>query len=520
MLSATQVDVNTTSDQINAQLVTLSEKYLGNNVIVLSGTNTGYIGANIAPLAPWGNLANKYFPTVATLSQSGDNILTKDQLGGYFTPNNLGASTYLAKNLTPFININEVKPGVIYKYADPAKFNKGSGLSEKDQDNIITHIQDLSWLKATNTGTIYDGQVIGTTDYQKFVPYQSAYETTKLDTNGVVDVRNDYEFWTGPQKNIWLTTNKFTEEDWLKYHDIDNRVQRLLINTGQELYSWNTDVFGNQYALYKAPPVEGRTIYHMQNAYGPLWVRTVDGIVYSATDALTAIYNKYLNEPAIYAQLSANNIKNLDVFYDTLVFDLSGYTIFEKITFDYNTKTIQTTDKDFLWLDYHQNVSSRLLSSSSLTGIHVKDSAAVYYGGNWYDENKKTITSCLLLSAAVTTTSTTSALVVPVLYQYDINNPSKRTRIFPTNNTDFDYFTYSRGISSVNSDQELLTYMEAPVITYNKDIGSYIISFVAFINQNFKIVTYNTKEALLGRILVNEAVIPIVTDTGSPVTVV
>ena len=73
ILSATQVDTSTTSDQINAQLVTLTEKYLGNSEYILSGTNTGYIGAQIAPMAPWANLANKYFPTVATIPQSGSN---------------------------------------------------------------------------------------------------------------------------------------------------------------------------------------------------------------------------------------------------------------------------------------------------------------------------------------------------------------------------------------------------------------------------------------------------------------
>ena len=519
MLSATQVDVSVTAQQIDAQLVTLSQKYLGNKEYILSGTNAGYIGAEITPLAPWGNLANRYYPTVATLPQSGDNILTKSQLGGYFTPNNLGASTYLAKNLTPLININQIVPGSTYRYIDPNKFNKGRGLTENDQDNIITHLQDLSWLKASNTGTAFDGQVVGSDTYQKFIPYQSNYETTRLDTNGVTDVNNDYEFWTGKQKNIWLTTNKFTEEDWLRYFDINNRVSKLLINSNKELYSWQTDVYGNQYALYKLPD-SNRSIYNMQNSYGELWVKTANGIVYTATDILSAIYNKHINQPAIYSQLSANNIKNFEVFFDTLVFELSGYTIFEKINFDYTTGNIITTSQDFLTLDYHQNVSSRLLSSASLTHFVVNPTAAVYYGGNWYDEKNKKITSCLLLSAAVTSTISTSALIVPVLYQYDINNPGHRTRIFPTNNTNYNYFLYSKGFSSINLDQELLTYIEPPVLTYNHDTSSYVIDFIGYSNQNFKIMSYNTKLALLGKVLVNEIVIPIVTDTNAPLITV
>jgi hypothetical protein len=258
----------------------------------------------------------------------------------------------------------------------------------------------------------------------------------------------------------------------------------------------------------------------MQNAYGELWVKTVNGVIYSATDILSAVYNKHINETTIYAQLTGNHIKNFEVFFDTLVFELSGYTVFEKINFDYTTGKIITTSQDFLTLDYHQNVSTRLLSSSSLTGITVNSTAAVYYGGNWYNETSKKITSCLLLSAAVMSTNSASALVVPVLYEYDINHPGKRVRVFPTNNTNYNYFLYNRGISSVNLDQELLTYIEPPIISYNHDTTSYVIDFIAYTNQNFKIISYNTKEALLGKVLVNESIVPIVTDTGNNIITV
>ena len=525
MLSANQVDANTTAEQINAQLVTLTEKYLGNKEYVLSGTNTGYVGAEVSPLAPWGNLANRYYPTVATIPQSGDNILTKAELG-YFTPNNVGASVYLAKNLTPYININAIAPGAIYKYIDPTIFNKGRGLTKNDQDDVITHLQNLNWLKATSTGTAYDGQVIDTSTYQKFIPYQSNYETTKTDNNGVITVGNDYEFWTGDKKNIWLTTNKFTEEDWLKYFDIDSRVKSLLISNGKELYSWHSDVYGNQYALYKAVPGSGRTVYNMNNTAGELWVKTVDGTVTPATSALSAIFNKHINEPSIYNQLISNSIKNFEVFFDTLVIELNGYTLFEKITFDYSTVNINNFEVDFTELDYHQNVLTRLLSSLSLTGITVADFAKPYYGGNWYDETNKTFTSCLLLSANVTNSTgvlsgySNQGLIVPVLYQYDINSPAKRKRIFPTNTTDYNQFLYAQGASAIDPNKEYITYMEPPVITYNKDITSYVINFVGFNKQKFNIITYLTNASVLGRILTDEQSDPIVTGDDNTITAV
>ena len=520
MASASLSSTYTTIEQTNAQLVTLTQKYLGNKEYVLSGTNTGYVGAQVDALAPYTNLANRYYPTVATLPQSGNNIKTKAEIGGYFTPNSVGASVYLTKNITPLININSIEPGKIYKYIDPAKFNKGRGLTQKDQDNIITHIEDKDWLKASHTDTEFDGQVKNSDTYQKFVPYQSSYETLKTDSNGVINVRDDFEFWTGEKKDIWLNTNKFTEEDWLKYFDLDLRVKNLIITPDKELHSWSTDVFGNQYALYKTVPAVGRTMYNMHNAYGELWVKTVDGTIYPATSALSAIYNKYTNNFSIYTQLSSNSIKNLEVFYDTLVIELSGYTLYEKINFDYEDFVIKSADNNFQALDFHQPVTTRLLSSASLTGINLNSTASILYGDNWYDDLNKKIISCVLLSAAVVTANAASGLVIPVLYENNLNNPAKRTRIFPTSNTDYSFYLYGKGASAVDPDKELLTYIEPPVITYNKDAATYIVSFIGYVNQDFKIVNSITSANVLGKVLVNENNIPIVTGDGDPILVV
>ena len=524
LLSAIQVDVNTTAEQISAQLTTLTEKYLANNEYILSGTGNGYVGAEIAAMAPWANLGDRYYPTVATLPQSGSGILTKAELGGYFTPNNVGASVYLTKNITSHIDTKSITPGQTYTYIDPSKFNKGRGNTGTDQNNIITHYENTNWQKAVGTGTAFDGQVLGSDLYQKFIPYQSSYETTKNDSNGVVSIQNDFEFWTGADKDKWLVTNKYTQEDWVKYHDIDLRVRNLLVTPNTELCAWQTDVYGNQYALYKAVPAAGRTMYNMQNAFGQLWTKTVDGTISPAVSSLSAIFYKHVNEPAIYSQLSANNIKNIEVFFDTLIIELSGYTIYEKISYDYTNNIINCGNVNYLTLDYHTQVSTRLLSSLSLTGITVGSVADVYYGGNWYNEALKKFTACLLLSAHVISSVgelsgySTQGLIVPVLYQYDINKPGTRERIFPTNSTDYSEFLYAQGASAIDAELEYLTYIEPPVITYNKDASSYVISFIAFGGmfgpQAFNIISYTTNQNILGKVLTNQSANPILTDNN------
>lgn len=519
-MATVQTSTFATADETNLQLVTLTQKYLGNREFVLSGTDTGYIGASIAPLAPYTNLTNRYYPTVATLPQISGNLVTKSDLGGYFTPNNLGISTYQTKNISSLIDTTKIVPNVIYKYIDPAIFNKGRGLTQKDQDDIIKHVENTDWMKGSFTDTAFDGQIRNSDLYQKFIPYQSNIETSKTDTNGVVTVKDDFEYWTGDQKNIWVQENKFTELDWLKYFDLDLRTEYTIITPNKELYSWHADVFGNQYALYK-PTLSARSIYGMQESYGELWVKTADSSVYKAPDALSAVYKKYSNQPTIYNQLTGNSIKNFEVYYDTLVIQLSGYTLFVKITFDYESVLITNTGADYYNLNYTTNFPLRVLSSTSLTGVTLSGTAVPYYGGIWYNEPQKTFVTCFVLSASIVSTSpSASGIVVPVLYEYNINNPSERVRIWPTNKTDFNEYIYYQNASANDIDKEYLTYIKPPVITYNKSTNAYYITFIAFCNQKFKIINYSTGAAVFGSVIATETSNPITTETNNTIQVV
>jgi hypothetical protein len=508
---ATTQTTTTTAADINAQLVTLSQKYLGNSEFVLSGTATGYIGAEVTPLAPYTNLTNRYYPTVATLPQLSSNIVTKGDLGGYFTPNNLGISTYQTKEITSFIDSTKIQDGSIYKYIDPSRFNKGRSLTKKDQDNIIKHVENTDWMKGSNTDTTFDGQVKNSELYQKFIPYQSNIESQKTDTNGVITVKDDFEYWTGSEKNIWLQDNKYTEQDWLKYFSLNKRDEYLLITANRELYSWHSDVYGNQYGLYK-PVVSNRTIYGMQNACGQLWVKTVDGSISQATQALSAIYKKYADIPVIYEQLSGNNIKNFEVFFDTLVIELSSHVLLEKIKYDYTDYTIVNTDAQYLNVDLASSVATRLLSSTSLTGVSLPATSRQYYGGIWYNEPSKKFTVCLLLSAGLVGSSPVSGIVVPVLYEYNLNDPANRQRIYPTNDTNYSEYFYNS--AATLNDLKLLTYIEPPVLTYNYSTNSYYITFIGYVDQNFKIINYTTGRERLGRVIVNENTLPIVTNNN------
>jgi len=76
--SNTVVDTATTQSQIDSYLNTLSQKYLANDAYIVSGTNSGIVSASVIALAPYGNLTNRYYPTVAGEPNEGDHLKTRD----------------------------------------------------------------------------------------------------------------------------------------------------------------------------------------------------------------------------------------------------------------------------------------------------------------------------------------------------------------------------------------------------------------------------------------------------------
>lgn len=490
--SNTVVDSFTTQAQIDSYLNTLSQKYLANNEYIVSGTNSGIVSASVIALAPYGNLSNRYYPTVAGISEESSNLKTRGELGGYFVPSNLGASIYLAKNITYTFDSTQIKNGEVYHFIEPSRFNKGRGLTQKDQGNVIDHLINIDWIKAVNVSEYFNGNVINTDTFQKFLPYQSVYESRKSDSNGVVNARDDFEFWHGAKKQTWTESNSATKLTPEKYFDLASRIQNSVWTPGKELYTWNTDVFGNQYSLYKDTyPSQARSLYDSMTATGLLWVKTVDGTTNVGPSALNLIYKDYINYSSIYNQLINNTIINFEVFFDTLIIQLTDTVLYEKITFNYDQYTIEKSLQNYLPLNIG-TTSSAALSTQTLNANYgiPGPTAITYYGGNWYSGNEKYITVCTLLSTTLSGTSTSSistsglsSFIVPVLYRLDLNNPQERVRIYPTGESDLTEYVYP--LSAVS-------YMEAPVFCYNEDTKLYLTTFITFSawNQQVNLINY------------------------------
>jgi hypothetical protein len=97
----------------------------------------------------------------------------------------------------------------------------------------------------------YSGTIIDTINNQKLLPYQSTYETSNNQV-GLSLMNDSFQFWDSKNYNEWIDASRYplTFKKELTFKSYDDKLQTLLVNNGN-LSHWKTDIFGNNYGLYK-----------------------------------------------------------------------------------------------------------------------------------------------------------------------------------------------------------------------------------------------------------------------------
>lgn len=361
----------------SASATDIQEKYLGVMHLSVSADAAGDVSETTLfdPDTPYAHSSNRYFPTVASVPNI-NSVKSQAELGGFFTFKSLGVSTYLAATKAYDYNLSNMAIGVSYNIPDPLFINHGRSLTLEDQVNVVVHHKNLDWVKAQDTNGYQEGSIVGARNTQKFIPYQSRYETIGFDTQGVARTTDRFDFWTGEFSDIWSDQTVYPL-NWRNEFNIDAR-SILLQVTDRKLYNWATDIFGNHFAVYKdfseANEISdwGSTtgsattedwgglsaadtfedwgdlltlasvgIYEKRGQLGEIWVRTANNAIEEAPVALAQIYNKYATiNPTIYDLLNNNIIRNLDIVQDTLIIEISNFVLIEHIDYDYDTGTI------------------------------------------------------------------------------------------------------------------------------------------------------------------------------------
>jgi hypothetical protein len=392
---------------------------------------------------PWNNLTNRYIPKF-NITPALDNLYTEADKGGFFTPNNLGISVYLDKDFTSVLSVSSIALTGLYE--DGTLRAGGRGLTKTDQLTPYTEvIENNIWLKEP----VVSGPIAGTIKknitkkYQKFIPYQSTYESNPRVQLGLVLPTSRQTPWGGIADFEWSdTANKPQSFTGVPNVSAWSETQ-ILKNTTKNLTNWVTDIYGNQYGLYK--DIENTNSYDNKNIPGELWVRKNSQNVSSASKALTGVFDTY-KSTNFYSQLTGNGIQKIDLFFNTLYVQTSGAVLFEDLIYDYDTDTVFSISDNARYLSLTLPVSTSLTREvQGLTSLDIAKPGETWF----FPENKKVVLSvCGLLSG----------LLTPALYELDLITKNFN-KIFPKTQTD---------ITTINSLTGLnIQTIESPVLSYN-----------------------------------------------------
>jgi hypothetical protein len=391
----------------------------------------GATGILVDPVVPYANLTNRHFPTIASIPYVG-NIYNEADVGGFFTPKGLGVSVYLGKQYTNTLDATHTQ-NVIYKNID--NYTSDYGLTNQYQVSPIK-IEDInsSWMKAGLTQGARAGFVANTKTYQEFIPYQTRYESQNIRNVGIRHMSDDYDPWTGYNDTTWIDETNFPP-NFRGEHPIRSWYNQFPLQGEYKMTVWKTDVFGNNYALFKDKNIN--SIYDEKIASGDLWIRNSLGKIGAGNDLLENVYNKMISPSGLYYDISSNQIWNFDIFYDVILFETPNYIGIQKLRFDYDTKEIFSITDDLRYIDLSGN----------------------WFAGYWLHEDNKILTLCDVLFD--------NGLVYPTLHKYNLDTGEFRKVYDGYNDSTL------LELSATN-----ITSIEKPVFTYNHLTKTYNVTFL------------------------------------------
>jgi len=409
------------------------------------------LSAGLISQLPWYNLSNRNYPTVAVIPTLQD-IYTEDDKGGYFTPNNLGTSLYIGKNFTTGYNTSAISVSAL---GENANFRVGGrGFSKKDQDsayNVLNY--NDTWIKENYLAGNAAGNIQRNVakKYQKFTPYQSNNETHTNGQVGIVTPQSKHSPWGGLNDEQWIDVNNHPVSFSGEVNVDAWADTQILLQGGKRMDVWCSDVFGNQYGLYKN--IDNVSPALRKEYFGDLWIRKNNQFVDTATNALSSIITPYKNL-SLYNDLTGGYIRNVDVFFDTLMIETSSAIIFEKLNYDYSLSYIYGTANSNNVLSLGLPVLASL--SRELNGDTFTEYAIT--GDTWFfPSEKKVFLSVIYLSGGV---------VYPEIYGLDINT-NNFYKAFPVLSED------SLDLASLSG---VNTIIGRPVLSYDYDAKEYVFS--------------------------------------------
>lgn len=223
------------------------DKYLGSAVYTLSA---GEVSKLTDADTPWANMLNRGKININSTQQT-DDLRTTGQIGGFFKPQHMGLLTFYSH--APELKITD--PEASQELLQDVTIH-GNSVFNDTTTNPVDHVEDVTWIKADSSNPGLFGDIIDSDSLAKFTGYRSVEENNMFPRQGVSRSTDVFDFFTTDRQSRWANSDVFELKDQNRF-DIDTRQETLRVGH-DTMYQWRTDVFGNEFALYKPiRPVRG-----------------------------------------------------------------------------------------------------------------------------------------------------------------------------------------------------------------------------------------------------------------------
>jgi hypothetical protein len=353
----------------------LAPKYLANNFYYLStgSTATNFVSGllfSVTPPtgAPTLNLLNRSYPSTATVPDL-NSLYSEYEIGKFFIPTYLGLLIYNTPKKQFSVNKQGLQANKVYVFPDPDVVGNVIYNSDYDDpDYPLVYEINVSWNKISRSNHFLFGDVLSNSYKQLYYGYESQQQDLQKNISGISKSEDNIQFWDGEKQQNWANSDIWPGLKDKEQFDYASRQNSLMVDAGT-LVKWSSDIFNNEFGLYKpvtefksinevandagimpasnteiqqAPAIANKNIFEKKNVVpGQLYFRnTYNNTVAPASAALAAIYKKYPN--FVYDEL-VGDIYKFNIYGDVIILETKNYVVVDRISFNYETLSLQPT---------------------------------------------------------------------------------------------------------------------------------------------------------------------------------
>lgn len=394
---------------------------------------------------PFANMLNINNPTIAIIEK--EDLLKREDLG-LFTPENIALNQFNGSEVELTTNIDNDYKDQVFEILDPNLYANNRGLSDTTRNALTIKSSNAANIKYPPTAGNKSGEVRHDKGFANFNGYSSSKQTIGNDSLSI-PYNEQFDPWGGDEGTEWLDNVNYKPNLYGEYNILsggDSWSSNIFAETTAMIHNIQSDVYGNYYILYKD---DQGTIFENKDALGRLYVKNLNNQTLPAPSALSSVYGVYNNNATIYSQLTSNTIKNIEVFYDTMVLNLSSSVLINRITQNYETGEIFSNAEQII-----NSQSDASFSISLSSPIDIPQTSIIT------DDN--------LLIVSYMTSGT--YIAIPSIYEHYLGSNEIKNA--------YDYTTDVETLSATLFDFRLTTFKSCKS-AYDKDSEIYTMVLIA-----------------------------------------